>query len=343
MSHRSPPGRSDGERSTGRRVLGVLRHPVTSLVARWSVAGICIFSLIVAVRGFGLDRLADSVQSAALLPLLVAIAFNPVSYILRVLSWKVLLAPISQVRLRRLFYIELVAQAGAAVTPEGAGEALRLWLLRRDNVPAATTGTLIAVRKLASSWGLVPFALIALAAGWEVLPRWAVVVLLGYSSVLMVVSATVAIVASRSGLDRRKGFIGSIAQGFKPLSQGPILARTLALTILMRAADAAALYFVGLSMGVVSPFPIIVLALVQVELSGILPNAPGQLGTFEAAVYLTYTELGIGTADALAVAVMFHSQQLLPQIILGMAPLMLALRGRRRHGTPNEGESNVSV
>lgn len=62
---------------------------------------------------------------------------------------------------------------------------------------------------------------------------------------------------------------------------------------------------------------VLVLVLLSIEVSNILPTPPGQLGTCEAAV-LGPTAGVLGRAEGLAFALVFHAQQVLPQIPLGV-------------------------
>ena len=60
-------------------------------------------------------------------------------------------------------------------------------------------------------------------------------------------------------------------------------------------------------------------------MSSVLPAAPGQIGTFEAAVLIA-TAGPLGQVDGLALALAFHAQQVLPQAPLGMMAMACSSR-----------------
>ncbi|GAA3179444.1 lysylphosphatidylglycerol synthase domain-containing protein [Streptomyces ramulosus] len=79
---------------------------------------------------------------------------------------------------------------------------------------------------------------------------------------------------------------------------------------------------------------VLVVVLLSIEVSNILPTLPGQLGTFEAAV-LGATAGILGQADGPAFALVFHAQQILPQIPLGMIAMAdtAVLRNRSKRNS----------
>jgi len=94
---------------------------------------------------------------------------------------------------------------------------------------------------------------------------------------------------------------------------------------------------VGLGMPV-SP-PLAVFAFLLVEISNVLPAAPGQLGSFDAAVLAAAAGFVPG-AQALAFAILLHAQQILPQAVAGAVVSVITIaRGRntRRHGATRIG------
>lgn len=79
---------------------------------------------------------------------------------------------------------------------------------------------------------------------------------------------------------------------------------------------------------------VVVLVLLSIEVSNALPTLPAQLGTFEAAV-LAATVGSLGQAEGLTFALVFHAQQVLPQIPLGM----IAMVGNKLLRDRSEGDS----
>jgi hypothetical protein len=76
-----------------------------------------------------------------------------------------------------------------------------------------------------------------------------------------------------------------------------------------------------------------------VEISNVLPTAPGQLGSFDAAA-LSAAAGFVPGEEAVAFALLLHAQQVLPQAAAAaVITLVVTVRGRgsRPQGVPGEG------
>ena len=70
--------------------------------------------------------------------------------------------------------------------------------------------------------------------------------------------------------------------------------------------------------------------LFTVDISNLLPAAPAQLGTFEVGALTALELLHVPRAAAVAFALLFHAQQVLPQIVIGLPLELHFLLVRRR-------------
>lgn len=309
-------------------------HRRLGAVVRLVLVACCFIALWLLLKNINLDLVVNSVSSARRWPLLLAICLNLGSQVLRATTWKVLLNASNPVRMRRLVHYEFIAQAATALSPEGTGELLRLQLLKRDGVPMATTGALIGARKLFSSLGLVPFA-IALPWAAPTLPSWALLVVYAYAGLLTVLFIGLCIIVRRPRRSGRKGRLSRMLDGLKPLEQWRVTVLSLLIAAGTRATDIMAAVLIGVAIHLQASITLAVFALLLVEVSSLLPAAPAQLGTFEAAVVTAATVLQhLGKASSLTFAVLLHAQQVLPQIIVGLAPLLVVLKGPRNPITP---------
>jgi uncharacterized membrane protein YbhN (UPF0104 family) len=93
----------------------------------------------------------------------------------------------------------------------------------------------------------------------------------------------------------------------------------LACVIAMKGVEALALAAVQRAFGVPISAGGTLLVLAALILGTMLPVAPGNLGTYEASVFLVYRYLGVSPEQALALAVVEHVCFLLPSVGVGYA------------------------
>ena len=138
----------------------------------------------------------------------------------------------------------------------------------------------------------------------------------------------------RGGRLRRVG--RTMLDGLAPLCDLRVLAASFGLAYVTRATDLAAAWTVTASLGLPASYAAAVLPLLLVEVSNALPTAPAQIGSFEAGAASAVRLLGGSITGSVAFAVLFHAQQVLPQIAAGIAPLWAASTARRREATGQE-------
>jgi len=291
-----------------------------------------------------LARTGAIVQQVRPLPIVLACLANLLSQVTRAVGWAVLLAEY-RIPFSRLVRYELTAQGASAVSPEGSGELIRLAQLGKEGVPPSKTLSLIAARKLLSSVGLVPLLALLLWALPGSIPRWGVSVVAAYVLVVGLLLLALLAVAHRppsaeqGPLSRLRGLAVRMRAGLAPLRRPRTIIASLASALLTRLLDVAAALMIMVGLGMpVSP-PLAVFAFLLVEISNVLPTAPGQLGSFDAAVLAAAAGFVPG-AQALAFAILLHAQQILPQAVAGAVVSVITIaRGRntRRHGATRIG------
>lgn len=277
------------------------------------------------LRTLDLVRVAGVLREAEVGWVVAAVGCGLAAQVSRALGWLFLL-PVS-IRFRRLVAYEFLAQGASAVSPEGASELVRVELLHREGVPRATTLTLMVVRKLFSSLGLVPLLLV-LAWPADSLPPWATAVAYGYALVLGAVLGSVLVAmlllsrptkqTTRTRTPTR--WLGHLHQVRDALAALRLKRALVALTgssVLTRLLDLSALLLLARAIGVEVPPSVAVLVLVLIEVSNVLPTAPAQLGTFEAASLVVLVG-PLGGEGAAALTILFHLQQILPQVVVGL-------------------------
>lgn len=322
---------------------GPPRPPRCQLTRLVMLSGLALAVLLVwwVFQGVHTDALWASLGRLTTGVVVAVVLLNLASQVLRAAGWWLLLGPAHRLPAGRLIRYEFAAQAATSLTPEGSGEVLRLWWLSREGVPATTTTAIIVSRKLISSLGLVPFALLLpLLAD---LPSWVGCIVAGYAALLLGLAALLLAVLHRrraggppGGRIRRLG--GRLLDGLDSLRDARVVLVALALACATRATDVAAAWLLCASLGLPSGLAAAILALLLVEVSNVLPTAPAQVGSFHAAAAMALRALGVSDTVSLAYAVVLHAQQMLPQIVAGLMPLLVVGTGRR-HEAPERLES----
>ncbi|MBW1600784.1 flippase-like domain-containing protein [Streptomyces sp. JJ66] len=292
--------------------------------------------LVITLRGLDTARLWAALKAADWRWLAVAILANVASQVTRAVGWNAMFTEV-RIRFPLLVRIEFAVQAAAAVTPEGVGEFLRVGYLLREGVARSVTVTLMMVRKFFSSLGLVPFLVFIWWPGSHV-PGWAVAVAWVYAAVLTVLSVLIAGVARTPSAPAREGrlrkIVFDVRTALGPVRRPRVFAEVGAAALITRALDFLAAVAIAKALDLQPPVAVLVLVLLSIEVSNTLPTLPGQLGTFEVAV-LGAAAGTLGQAEGLAFALVFHAQQVLPQIPLGTIAMAdkSILRNRSKRGT----------
>ncbi|WP_367045131.1 lysylphosphatidylglycerol synthase transmembrane domain-containing protein [Streptomyces sp. Je 1-332] len=276
-------------------------------------------SLVITLWGMDLDHLWAALKAADWRWLVLAALANVASQTTRAVGWNAMFTE-SQIRFPLLVRIEFAVQAAAAASPEGVGEFVRIGYLLREGIARTVTVTLMLVRKFFSSLGLVPFLVFVWWPGSDV-PGWAAAVAWVYLAVLTVESVLIVRVARTPSAPAREGRLRKVVfdarTALGPVRRPRVFAEVGAAALATRALDFLAAVAVAKALDLPLSVAVLVVVLLSIEVSNILPTLPGQLGTFEAAV-LGATAGVLGQAEGLAFALVFHAQQVLPQIPLGM-------------------------
>jgi hypothetical protein len=117
-----------------------------------------------------------------------------------------------------------------------------------------------------------------------------------------------------------------VGVGLKPA----IGARVLVFTALATAFDVANLGLCLAGVGIAVPLSTLLLVFLAVNVSLIVPIAPGNLGVLEGAIVLVLAQSGVAEGTALGGALLYHAGQMLPVGLAGLCAFGLDLGARRR-------------
>jgi len=297
-------------------------------VARWvgSVVGLGACGYYLATRT---DRqaLALALRHADYrLVLLMTIGHLAVVIPIKAWRWQRVLAPVRRLPLWRLYGYCLAGCAVSNLIPARAGHAARVLLLRRDGVPlAAGAGTVL----LEEIYNVLVLAALALPLPW-VLPLPARVT---GTLRLVALGAALGVVASfwlaAAGRARPAGLLRRLSEGLAMLSDLRAAAIVLAQSFVMWLFDIGQILVAMVAVGLRPDFFAAALVLLFVNLVNAVPATPGQVGLFEAGAAAALVFAGRSPEQGIAVGVLYHMMQLIPETVLGSLVLARNALGRR--------------
>ena len=197
------------------------------------------------------------------------------------------------------------------VLPARAGDALRIGLfskrLRRRNRVWATGGAFAAIGVARAAWTAV---LVLAAFSTGALPLWPALALGGAAIAAIVV---VFALRHRTG-DRLRGTL----EALETLRRSPRRAAKLVAWIggstVARVGAAAA---VAAAMGIHSPLVAALLIVPALDVAGVLPLTPGNLGVASGAVAVALSGHGVDGTTALSTGILFHALETLTSLAVG--------------------------
>jgi glycosyltransferase 2 family protein len=243
---------------------------------------------------------------------------------LKAWRWQTMLAPMRRLRVGTLYRYCLAGCAVTNLLPARAGHAARVILVRRDGVPVAGAVGVLVLEEMCNTVVL----------GLLCLPLPFLLQLPGR------VRATLALVTLGAGLGvaisvwlalagrARTGLLRRFSEGVAVLGRGRAAGVVFALTAAMWLLDLTQIALAMLAVAMPPSFAAVALVLLGVNLTNALPATPGQLGLFEAAAAAACIAVGATPEQGLAVGVLYHMMQFIPETALGLCVLGRGVLGR---------------
>ena len=305
------------------------------------VGGMLISALFLALafRGLQPEQFAASLSQAKLPLMLVAALVYFLAMLIIAWRWQILLHTVKRVRLAALFKLVAIGYMGNNVYPLRAGDGLRIMLLRREHqVALLRATTVIAVEHLYNGTVMIVFILLGLAAIDTKSPTVEAIVGLTMPLVSIAIAAAL-ILAARPALLRR--LVGravtilprSLGQAAQRLSEDVIAGLeglrsprhflgALLVSFLTWGVEAGTYWLVMFAFGFELNYAVALLLVGAVNLAGLIPASPGQVGVNEFVVITILTALGLPAATATAYAIVTHLVIWLPPTLLGFLLLL---------------------
>ncbi len=255
------------------------------------------------------------------------------------LRWRFLLRSTQPVPLRTLMPLVWIGYMGNNLYPFRAGEILRIILLQRNTgIPIARGATVVFVERVLDGLIMLSFIIIALlfvdiqAVEIQQMASIAAPLFLGAVAVFFVL-------ASRPNLLRRllqiTGRIlperihtlvirlgDEVIEGLQALRSPVNLVGAVLCTYSGWMIEAGIYWMVSFAFGLNVSYPTMLLTVGVVNLAGLIPASPGQIGVFEFFVSLVLLAVGVPSTTAHAYALVVHVVIWLPVTLAGFASLV---------------------
>jgi uncharacterized membrane protein YbhN (UPF0104 family) len=209
-----------------------------------------------------------------------------------------------------------------AAAPARLGDAVRVALFSRVLPPRDRLWTAGGVfTAIGAARALCLAGLVVYSSASGVLPRWPVAVL-----VALVVVAVAVSVRSRRSLARTHA--SHLLDAFRGLGRSPAQgARVVAWIAVATACRIAGVAAVAAALGVRAPVAAAVLLVPVLDLAGLLPLTPGNLGITSGAVAMALQSHGIGLTTALSASIALHALESAASIGVGLTGALYLAQG----------------
>ena len=295
--------------------------------------------LALAFRGLQLEQFWGSLADVSLPWLLAGMAVYGAAVVVIALRWQFLLRALKFVPLAALTQLVLIGYMGNNVYPLRAGEALRILLLRRNHgLPILRSTTIVAIERLFDGCVMLSFVLFSLLL--IDIEAEELKTIVSVSAPLFALALLIALsLATRPNLLRRvvslaldllPRRIGEIVAssseellaGFEGLRRPSHLLGAVICSYVTWGIEAGAYYVVMRAFDLGLSYTVALLLVGAVNLAGLIPASPGQIGVYEFVVINILAALGIAIPLATACAVVAHITIWLPTTVTGFFLLL---------------------
>lgn len=307
----------------------MIRLPRLQPRLRWILTGAVLLGCgVYAARHVDIAALGRALAGAdARLVLLMTAGHLALLLPLKAWRWERMLAPIRRLPVLTLYRYCLAGCAVSNVLPARAGHAARVALVRRDGVPIAGAVAVLVVEEIcnAAVLGLICLPLPYLLD----LPGRVRVVLMVVSGGATLCAAVLAGLAL-TGRTRASGLVRRFSEGLAVLADGRAAGVVFALTIAMWILDLGQIALAMAAIHMPPSFAGAALVLLFVNLTNAFPATPGQVGLFEAGATAACVAVGATPEQGLAVGVLYHMMQYIPETAIGLPMLGQGVLGQAR-------------
>lgn len=292
-------------------------------------------ALLVAIRNVAWAETIQRLSDVRLSWIAAAVTANFAILPMWALEWRLLVPAAFRVTFGRMFEIVSITASVLNSIPFFAGEASAVGLLiARAGLSRSAAASVLALDQL-----LVAFAklvVLALAALLAPLPDWLRTGVASLAFAFVVLLGILLVLAHRwervhEQLSRRAGKVRMLVAAvttwgrhLDALREKRRAATAIALALLKKGAEIAAILAIQLAFGVEPSIGAAVLVVACLAITTLIPVAPANLGVYEATVFAAYRYMNVPADAAVGMALLQHACFLIPSIATGYAMATLA-------------------
>ncbi|MEQ8678031.1 MAG: lysylphosphatidylglycerol synthase transmembrane domain-containing protein [Aggregatilineales bacterium] len=289
-----------------------------------------------AFRNLDPQTVIEEIRTANLPLLLLAAGWYFVAVSVITLRWDFLLRAIKPVGVRRLFPLVCIGYMGNNVYPFRSGEALRIYLLRRnEGVPIVKATTTVLVERVFDGLVMLTFIVVPLlfidntSEDIRNVATFAAPIFLTALALFFALAARPNLLRKLVEMVSRllPGKIGELVSrlsedvidGLEGLRSPANLAGTVISSYVTWSLEASVYWLVAIAFDLNVSYAVMLVTVGTVNLAGLIPASPGQLGVFEFFVSAVLIGAGVLETRAVSYAIVVHLVIWLPVTLAGFA------------------------
>jgi glycosyltransferase 2 family protein len=305
---------------------------------KWLAAGLSILIsgifLWFAFRNLKPEAVLGHIQHLNLLWLFLGAGVYFIGVTLISLRWRFLLRSIQSIPLRALIPLVSIGYMGNNVYPFRSGEVLRVILLQRNyGVPVVRAMTTVVVERVFDGLVMLTFILVSLVFVRNVSLEIKAVAKVAAPIFISAVAVFFVLAARPNTLRQMMHRFGKLAPGrlhslltrladdvtagLEGLRTPADLAGAVICSFASWMVEASVYWIVSFAFHIEVSYPAMLLTVGVVNLAGLIPASPGQIGVFEFFVSLVLVAVGVTEAQANAYALVVHVVIWLPVTLVG--------------------------
>ena len=300
---------------------------------------ISVVFLYLAFRDLKAEQFWSGIRTVKVQLLLLAVPTYFIALTVIALRWQYLLRAVRLIPLRALAELVTICYMGNGVYPLRAGEALRIYLLRRNHdVPLASATATVMVERAFDGVVMLSFIMFSLlfidiqSAEVGAIVSISAPLFVGAVAVFFLLAAKPALMrslmrsVSRILPDRLATLINQVGDdmtaGLAGLRTPTLLLGAVISSYVTWAIEAAVYWIVMFAFGLDLSFTVALLVIGAVNLAGVISAAPGQVGVYEFVVSTILVAIGTNAAIAASYAVVVHLVIWAPTTLFGFLLLL---------------------
>ena len=321
---------------------------------------VSVVFIVIAFQDLQPQQFIDSIRSANPFIIIAAALLYFVAVTVIALRWQFLLRAIKLIPLAALVRLTCIGYMGNNVYPLRAGEALRVYLLRRNHeVPIAKSATTVVIERVFD--GLVMLSFVGLALLVVDLQLDEIRQVATFAAPIFFTAMVVFfILATQPNIFRRLvkffanllpsaigeklvGFAEEIIAGLEGLRTLRHLLGAIIASFATWSIEAVVYWLVMIAFGFDLGYPVALLVVGIANLAGLVPASPGMLGVYEFFVTLVLVGVGIARSEATAYAIVVHIVIWLPVTVVGFIFLVRQGLGWSTIQSANQLETSIAT